>query len=105
MSDALIAASGRGQGLPHRRGLRPRIAGLDLAGSRPGEMLAITGASGVGQVHTAPRAGHADPPESGTITVAGEDVLRLPEPRLRAFRNQTMGFVFQFHHLLPSSRR
>jgi lipoprotein-releasing system ATP-binding protein len=76
------------------------LRGLDLE-VPAGEMLAITGASGVGKSTLLHVLGTLDPPEAGTITVAGEDVLRLPEPRLRAFRNKTMGFVFQFHHLLP----
>jgi lipoprotein-releasing system ATP-binding protein len=45
--------------------------------------------------------GTLDRPESGTVTVDGEDVFGLPESRLREFRNRTLGFVFQFHHLLP----
>ena len=100
MSDPLIAASGVVKGYRTAAGYVPVLRGLDLA-VPAGEMLAITGASGVGKSTLLHVLGTLDPPESGTITVAGEDVLRLPEPRLRAFRNQTMGFVFQFHHLLP----
>ena len=100
MSEPLIAASGVVKGYRTAAGYVPVLRGLDLA-VPAGEMLAITGASGVGKSTLLHVLGTLDPPESGTITVAGEDVLRLPEPRLRAFRNQTMGFVFQFHHLLP----
>ena len=100
MSDALVAASGIVKGYRTAAGYVPVLRGLDLA-VPAGEMLAITGASGVGKSTLLHVLGTLDPPEAGSITVAGEDVLRLPEPRLRAFRNKTMGFVFQFHHLLP----
>jgi lipoprotein-releasing system ATP-binding protein len=100
MSEPLIAASGVVKGYRTAAGYVPVLRGLDLE-VPAGEMLAITGASGVGKSTLLHVLGTLDPPESGTITVAGEDVLRLPEPRLRAFRNKTMGFVFQFHHLLP----
>jgi len=100
MSEPLIAASGVVKGYRTAAGYVPVLRGLDLT-VPAGEMLAITGASGVGKSTLLHVLGTLDPPESGTITVAGEDVLRLPELRLRAFRNQTMGFVFQFHHLLP----
>lgn len=100
MSEPLIAASAVVKGYRTAAGYVPVLRGLDLA-VPAGEMLAITGASGVGKSTLLHVLGTLDPPESGTITVAGEDVLHLPEPRLRAFRNKTMGFVFQFHHLLP----
>jgi lipoprotein-releasing system ATP-binding protein len=45
--------------------------------------------------------GTLDRPDSGSLEVAGEDVLALAEPARCAFRNRTLGFVFQFHHLLP----
>jgi lipoprotein-releasing system ATP-binding protein len=100
MSQPLIAASGIVKGYRTAAGYVPVLRGLDLEVAA-GEMLAITGASGVGKSTLLHVLGTLDPPEQGSITVAGEDVLRLPEVRLRAFRNQTMGFVFQFHHLLP----
>ena len=100
MSEPLIVASGVVKGYRTAAGYVPVLRGLDLE-VPAGEMLAITGASGVGKSTLLHVLGTLDPPEAGTITVAGEDVLRLPEPRLRAFRNKTMGFVFQFHHLLP----
>jgi lipoprotein-releasing system ATP-binding protein len=100
VSDPLIVASGVVKGYRTAAGYVPVLRGLDLE-VPTGEMLAITGASGVGKSTLLHVLGTLDPPESGSITVAGEDVLRLPEPRLRAFRNRTMGFVFQFHHLLP----
>jgi lipoprotein-releasing system ATP-binding protein len=100
MSEPLIVAAGVIKGYRTAAGYVPVLRGLDLAVAA-GEMLAITGASGVGKSTLLHVLGTLDPPEQGSIQVAGEDVLRLPEVRLRAFRNKTMGFVFQFHHLLP----
>jgi lipoprotein-releasing system ATP-binding protein len=76
------------------------LQGLDLDVAA-GEMVAITGASGVGKSTLLHVLGTLDRPDSGTLQVAGEDVLGYAEPQLRAFRNRTLGFVFQFHNLLP----
>jgi lipoprotein-releasing system ATP-binding protein len=76
------------------------LQGLDLDVAA-GEMVAITGASGVGKSTLLHVLGTLDRPDSGTLRVADEDVLAYEEPELRAFRNKTLGFVFQFHHLLP----
>jgi lipoprotein-releasing system ATP-binding protein len=76
------------------------LQGLDLDVAA-GEMVAITGASGVGKSTLLHVLGTLDRPDSGTLRVADEDVLAYGEPELRAFRNKTLGFVFQFHHLLP----
>jgi lipoprotein-releasing system ATP-binding protein len=100
MTEPLVAAHGIVKGYRTAAGYVPVLRGLDLD-VPAGQMLAITGASGVGKSTLLHVLGTLDPPEAGSITVAGEDVLRLTEARLRAFRNRTMGFVFQFHHLLP----
>jgi lipoprotein-releasing system ATP-binding protein len=100
LADALIVARQLVKGYRTAAGYVPVLEGLDLEVGR-GEMLAITGASGVGKSTLLHVLGTLDRPESGTVTVDGEDVFRLPETRLRAFRNRTLGFVFQFHHLLP----
>ena len=96
----LIAATQVVKGYRTAAGYVPVLAGLDLAVAT-GEMVAIVGASGVGKSTLLHVLGSLDRPESGQVVVAGQDVFTLDEDRLRQFRNQTLGFVFQFHHLLP----
>jgi lipoprotein-releasing system ATP-binding protein len=100
MTDALIVATGVKKGYRTAAGYVPVLDGLDLEVAK-GEMLAVVGASGVGKSTLLHVLGTLDRPEAGTVTVGGEDVFQLSEDRLRAFRNRTLGFVFQFHHLLP----
>jgi lipoprotein-releasing system ATP-binding protein len=62
--------------------------------------MAIVGASGIGKSTLLHILGTLDRPEDGELTIAGADVLHLDAERLARFRNRTIGFVFQFHHLL-----
>ncbi|MDR0966084.1 MAG: ABC transporter ATP-binding protein [Myxococcales bacterium] len=66
-----------------------------------GQMLSLTGASGSGKSTFLQVLGALDAPTSGSILFDGRDVTHLGEAELSRFRNETIGFVFQFHHLLP----
>ncbi|MGD8665211.1 MAG: ABC transporter ATP-binding protein [Desulfobacterales bacterium] len=66
-----------------------------------GESVAIVGASGIGKSTLLHILGTLDRPDSGILEFKGEDVFQYDDVKLAQFRNQTIGFVFQFHHLLP----
>ena len=64
-------------------------------------MLTIVGPSGAGKTTLLQIIGSLERPDSGSVIFDGEDITRLKDSRLAAFRNRNMGFVFQFHQLLP----
>ena len=76
------------------------LRGIDLD-IRSGERISITGASGSGKSTFLHVLGTLDTPEAGTVKFRGEDVFKKTPAQLAAFRNRSIGFVFQFHHLLP----
>jgi lipoprotein-releasing system ATP-binding protein len=76
------------------------IKGLDLD-VYAGETLAVVGASGVGKSTLLHILGTLERPTQGTVIWEGEEVFALDDRRLAAFRNRKIGFVFQFHYLLP----
>ena len=76
------------------------LRGIDLDIPK-GEMLSIVGASGVGKSTLLHVIGALDKPTSGQVIYDGRDVFSMSNGELATFRNRNVGFVFQFHHLLP----
>src|SRR5512135_1844507 len=76
------------------------LRGVDLAVER-GEMVAIVGASGVGKSTLLHVLGSLDRWDAGLIRIGNTSLGELPDQAMVAFRNAHIGFVFQFHHLLP----
>lgn len=70
-------------------------------GIREGEVVAIVGPSGIGKSTLLNLLGTLDRPDSGSVEYAGRNPFDLPDPEIARFRNTSIGFVFQFHHLLP----
>jgi lipoprotein-releasing system ATP-binding protein len=76
------------------------LKGVDLSVSKA-EVVSIVGASGAGKTTLLQILGTLERPDSGTLVIGGQDVIKLGSNALSAFRNKHVGFVFQFHHLLP----
>src|SRR5690348_5675356 len=100
MAGARVEIRGLRKTFEHGGRLIEVLKGIDLA-VEPGEMVAVVGASGVGKSTFLHVLGTLDAPTAGAILFDGQDVTKLPAPRLADFRNRSIGFVFQFHHLLP----
>ena len=76
------------------------LRGINLEISK-GEVVAIVGPSGAGKTTLLQIMGTLDKPDTGKVLIKGQDVFRLSGSKLSKFRNQHIGFVFQFHQLLP----
>jgi lipoprotein-releasing system ATP-binding protein len=76
------------------------LKGVDLK-VKQGEIVSIIGKSGAGKSTLLHILGTLDNPDQGKMLINGEDVFRLSTKKLASFRNNNIGFVFQFHHLLP----
>jgi lipoprotein-releasing system ATP-binding protein len=100
MSDVVLSC----RGLKKTYGLGevavPVLRGVDLD-VRRGESLAIVGASGSGKSTLLHLLGGLDRPTEGTVSLLGRDIGRLDAAEQGRLRNEALGFVYQFHHLLP----
>jgi len=76
------------------------LKGISLTVDK-GEIVSITGPSGAGKTTLLQIMGSLDKPDSGRVLYDGQDITRMNEKEISAFRNRHIGFVFQFHQLLP----
>ena len=96
----LVEARGLGKSYPTATGALTVLADLNVE-IRAGEMVAVVGESGTGKSTLLHLLGTLDRPTAGTVRFRGEDMFARSDEALAAFRNRSIGFVFQFHHLLP----
>ena len=110
-ADPAVAVPARGRGAhivveklaksyDHGGKALPILWDVDLT-LQPGEMVAVVGASGIGKSTFLQILGTLDLPTAGSIKFDGEELTTMSPSRLAEFRNRKIGFVFQFHHLLP----
>jgi lipoprotein-releasing system ATP-binding protein len=97
---AFVEAHGVAKSYPVGQTSLTVLRDLDLS-VEAGEMLAIVGASGVGKSTLLHVLGGLDRVDRGAIRIGDAEVTSLPDAEMVAFRNRHVGFVFQFHHLLP----
>ncbi len=96
----VIEAVGLGKTFRTAAGELEVLKGIDVT-LHDGEMVGITGASGAGKSTLMHILGALDRPSAGKVFYRGRDVFSMDEASRARFRNQSIGFVFQFHHLLP----
>jgi lipoprotein-releasing system ATP-binding protein len=99
MSNALIEAQCVTKSYPMGEGRLEILKGVDLK-VKKGEAVCIVGSSGAGKSTLLHILGTLDQPTLGKVFFKGQDLTRMDETKLARFRNESMGFVFQFHHLL-----
>jgi ABC-type lipoprotein export system ATPase subunit len=90
----------KGFGNPGDSSFRPVLKDLSLQ-VEEGERIAILGPSGSGKTTLLNLVGGLDSPDEGSVKFRGEDITGYSNPEIDQFRNREVGFVFQFHHLLP----
>jgi len=100
MTEPLLQASGLTKTYELEGSTIPVLRGVDVEVAA-GERVSIIGPSGSGKSTFLHLVGTLDKPTSGLVRIDGHDVSSMGSARLSAFRNATIGFVFQFHHLLP----
>jgi lipoprotein-releasing system ATP-binding protein len=96
----LVVTENVGKAYPLPKGVLRVFEGLDFVLER-GDLVAVMGASGVGKTTFLNLLGALDRPTEGTILLDGEDILSKGEREKARLRNEKIGFVFQFYHLLP----
>lgn len=89
-----------GNGIVKRYGSLEVLKGIDITINK-GEVVAIVGASGAGKTTLLTILGTLDLPDQGYLEINDQNITQLDSAKLSAFRNEHIGFVFQFHHLLP----
>lgn len=97
---AVLLARGLGRDFNEGNSTLTVLDGLDLAIAK-GECIAIVGASGSGKTTLLQILGGLDRPTRGSVAIGGKDIHALDEAARGELRNRTMGFIYQFHHLLP----
>jgi lipoprotein-releasing system ATP-binding protein len=100
MSDPVISCSGLGKAFQDGDRHIDVLSGIDFS-LRAGERVAIVGQSGCGKSTLLNLLGGLDVPTTGRVYVAGEVMSEMSDLKRSQWRNQRLGFVFQFHHLLP----
>ncbi len=100
MSDPLVSVQNVSKAFEHEGRSLEVLKGIDLD-IDAGDMVTIVGPSGAGKSTLLHLVGTLDLPTEGRIIYAGQDVTQLGSSELAEFRNRSIGFVFQFHHLLP----
>ena len=100
MSDAVISCSGLGKAFQDGDRQIEVLSGVDFS-LRAGERVALVGQSGCGKSTLLNLLGGLEVPTTGRVYVAGEVMSEMSDLKRSQWRNQRLGFVFQFHHLLP----
>jgi len=100
MSAPVLEVSGLRKSYPTPKGPLEVLSGVDLT-LQAGTMTALLGVSGAGKSTLLHCVGTLDRPDEGLVRLSGRDVFAFDHAELARFRSRTLGFVFQFHHLLP----